>query len=204
VRQVKPGSLRLFFFRHGETEWSLSGQHTGRTDLPLTVRGEDEARELLPWVRPIKFDRVLSGPRQRARRTCELVGLGAEPEIEPDLAEWDYGDYEGLRSADICKGRPGWNIFLDGCPGGETPTQISDRADRLIRRLRVMEGNIALFSHGEFGRALGGRWIEAPVILGQNLALGTASLSVLGYQVGHPKTPAIELWNAVPAVLSGP
>lgn len=140
--------LRLYLIRHGETEWSLSGRHTGRTDVPLTARGEDEARALAPRLREIPFAHVLSSPLQRARRTCELTMLGAAAEIEPDLAEWDYGDYEGQRSMDIRKQRPGWNVFRDGCPHGEMPAQVSERADRLIAHLRALDGNVALFSHG--------------------------------------------------------
>jgi probable phosphoglycerate mutase len=177
--------LRLYFIRHGGTAWSLTGQHTGRTDIPLTAHGEDQALELRPWLRAIQFTRVLTSPRQRARRTCELVGLGAAAEIEPDLSEWDYGDYEGRRSEDICKGRPGWNIFRDGCPRGESAAQISERADRLIARLRTLEGNLALFSHGELG----------------HFALGTASLSILRHEPPHPETPVIALWNAAPRSL---
>ncbi len=134
--------LQLYFIRHGETEWSLSGQHTGRTDIPLTARGEDEARELGPCLRAFKFARVLTSPRQRARRTCELAGLGPAVEIEPDLAEWDYGDYEGQRTVDIHKRRPDWNVFRDGCPRGEMPVQVSDRADRLIAHLLALDGNV--------------------------------------------------------------
>lgn len=193
--------LRLYFIRHGATAWSLTGQHTGRTDVPLTPEGETEARDLRPWLRGIPFARVLTSPRQRARRTCELVGLSAVAEIEPDLSEWDYGDCEGQRSEDICKARPGWNIFRDGCPGGESPAQICERADRLIARLRTLEGNIALFSHGEFGRVVSARWIGAPVLEGQNFALGTASLGILGYEPRHPETPVIALWNAAPRFL---
>ena len=115
--------LRLYLIRHGETEWSRSGQHTGRTDLPLTAHGEDEARQLAARLRHIQFARVFTSPRRRARRTCELVGLGAAAETEPDLAEWDYGDYEGQLTANVCKERPNWNLFRDGCPGGETPAQ---------------------------------------------------------------------------------
>ena len=131
--------LRLYLIRHGETEWSLSGQHTGRTDISLTVRGEDEAKELALRLQAIPFAHVLTSPRQRARRTCELVGLGPAAEIDPDLAEWDYGDYEGVRSVDIRKTRADWNLFRDGCPNGETPAQVSARADRLIARLRGLE-----------------------------------------------------------------
>jgi broad specificity phosphatase PhoE len=190
--------LRLYLVRHGETEWSLSGQHTGRTEIPLTARGEDGARALKKCFQDIPFALVLASPRRRAQRTCELAGLGTAAAIEPDLAEWDYGDYEGQRSAEIHTGRPDWNIFRDGCPGGETPEQVSDRADRLMARLRASTGNIALFSHGHFGRAFGARWIGLPVVEGQHFALGTASLSILGYEPHHPETSVIELWNAAP------
>ena len=201
--EVSTGTVRLFLVRHGETEWSLSGRHTGRTDLALTPRGEDEARALRPWVGRIRFAKVLRSPRRRARQTCELTGSGEQAEVEPDLSEWDYGDYEGLRSEDIHKTRPGWNIFRDGCPGGETPGAIGARADRLIGRLRALDGNIALFSHGHFARVLAVRWIGAPLALARNLALGTASLGILGFEARHAETPVIALWNASPAMLSG-
>ena len=187
---------RIYLIRHGETEGSLSGQHTGRTDIPLTARGEDGVRELGQRLRNIQFARVLTIPRQRARRTCELAGLGPAAEIEPDLAEWDYGDYEGQRSVDILKGRPEWNLFQDGCPRGETPAQISDRADRFIARLRVLDGNVALFSHGHFGRVLAARWIGLPVSEAQRFLLDTASLNILGYEHNHVESPVIALWNA--------
>jgi len=194
--------LRLCLIRHGETEWSLSGQHTGRTDIPLTAHGEDEARELQPCLRQIRFARVLTSLRLRARRTCELAGLGPVAEIEPDLSEWDYGDYEGRRSEDIRTGRPGWNIFRDGCPRGEAPAEISDRADRLIAGLQALQGNVALFSHGQFGAVLATRWIGLPVIDGQHFPLGAASLSILAHNPGHPGVRAIELWNVPPGSLS--
>jgi broad specificity phosphatase PhoE len=194
--------LQLYFIRHGGTEWSLSGQHTGRTDIPLTGRGEDEARRLHPYIQEIKFARVLTSPRQRARRTCELAGLAPVAEIEPDLVEWDYGDYEGRRSEDIRTGRPGWNVFRDGCPRGEAPAEISDRADRLIAGLQALQGNVALFSHGQFGAVLAARWIGLPVIDGQHFLLGAASLSILAHDPGHPEVRAIELWNAAPGRLS--
>ncbi len=196
--------VQLYFVRHGETQWSLSGQHTGRTDIPLTERGEDEARELEPLLRALTFTRVLTSPRQRARRTCELAGLGPRAEIEPDLSEWDYGEYEGRRSVDIRKERPDWNVFRDGCPGGESPAQVSDRADRLIARLLALEGNVALFSHGEFGRVLAARWIGLPGIEGQHFALDAASLSILGHEPRHPAVRVIALWNATPAVTTPP
>ena len=188
----------IYLFRHGQTEWSLSGQHTGKTEIPLTAQGEDEARALLPWVQQIEFSHVLTSPRQRARRTCELVGLGSEAEIEPDLAEWDYGDYEGKRSLEICGERPDWNIFRDGCPNGEMPGQVSGRADRLIAHLIVMKGNVALFSHGHFGSALAVRWIGLAVDQGQHLQLNTASLSILSYNPSHLEVRVISLWNATP------
>jgi len=190
--------LSLFLFRHGQTAWSLSGQHTGRTDIPLTAHGEDEARALIPWVSAIEFGRVLTSPRQRARRTCELVGLGAHAQVEPDLAEWDYGAYEGKLSADIRKERPDWNIFRDGCPGGELPEQVSDRADRLIAHLSTMSGNIALFSHGHFLPSLAARWSGLPIEQGQHLLLSTASMSQLSSNPSHTEIRVIALWNAVP------
>jgi broad specificity phosphatase PhoE len=190
--------LSLYFVRHGQTEWSLSGQHTGRTDIPLTAHGEAEARALIPWLKQVQFGLVLTSPPQRARRTCELVGLGQEAEIEPDLAEWDYGDYEGKLSSEIREERPGWNIFRDGSPHGEMPADVSDRADRLIARLRTMNGNVALFSHGQFGLALAARWIGLPVAKGQHFVLDTASLSILGHNPAHPEVRVIALWNATP------
>lgn len=192
---------QIFLVRHGETAWSISGQHTSRTDIPLTARGEDGARELAQHLRNIPFARVFTSPRQRARRTCELAGFGAAAEIEPDLAEWDYGDYEGLHSTEILAGRPDWNLFRDGCPGGETPAQVCNRADRLLVRLRTLPGNIAIFSHGHFGRVLGARWIGLSVGQAQHFLLSTASLSVLGHE--HDQ-PAIVLWNAVSREMSDP
>jgi probable phosphoglycerate mutase len=189
-------SQRLYLIRHGETEWSLSGRHTGRTDLPLTEQGEQNARQLGERLRAVRFTRVFTSPRQRARRTCELAGFGSVAAIELDLAEWDYGDYEGRRSADILQARPEWNIFRDGCPNGETPAQVSDRADRLIAHLRTLDGNVALFTHGHFGRVLGVRWIGMQVIEAQHFLLSTASLSVLGYEHDRADQPVIVLWNA--------
>jgi broad specificity phosphatase PhoE len=198
-------TLRCFLIRHGETQWSLSGQHTGRTDLPLTAHGEDEARKLVPWLSPVRFSRVITSPLQRARRTCELAGLGATAAVDADLAEWNYGDYEGRLSRDIRKDRPGWNVFRDGCPNGEAPGQVSDRADRLLARLCTLDGNVALFSHGQFSRALAARWIGLSVVESQHFLLRTASLSILGFDSAHPEVRVIELWNAVPgSLMSGP
>ncbi|MDP1581377.1 MAG: histidine phosphatase family protein [Candidatus Didemnitutus sp.] len=187
---------RLYLVRHGETAWSLSGQHTGRTDIPLTACGEEAARGLGQRLRNIPFAHVLTSPRQRARRTYELAGLEPEAVVEPDLREWDYGDYEGRRPGEIRAGRADWNLFRDGCPRGETPAQVSDRADRLLGRLRLLEGNVALFSHGHFGRVLAARWIGLPVRDAQRFLLGTATLSILGYEHDRADQPAIVLWNA--------
>jgi broad specificity phosphatase PhoE len=190
-------SMSLYLIRHGETAWSLAGQHTSRTDIPLTPRGEQDVRTLAERLRPVKFSRVFTSPRQRARRTCELVGLDAVAEIEPDLAEWDYGDYEGERSVDIRKRRPDWNLFRDGCPHGESPVGVSDRADRLIAQLGTLQGNVAIFSHGHFGRVLAARWIGLPVREAQHFLLSTASVSILGYEQNSTKESAVVLWNAV-------
>jgi len=151
---------------------------------------------------PIQFARVFSSPRERARRTGELAGLGPLIEFEPDLAEWDYGDYEGKLSSDIRKDLPGWNVFRDGCPGGEMPAQVSDRADRLIMHLCTMHGNIALFSHGQFGLALAARWVGSAVSNGQHFLLNTASVSILTFNPAHPNLRVIALWNATPALLA--
>jgi broad specificity phosphatase PhoE len=188
----------LYLIRHGETAWSISGQHTGRTDIPLTAQGERDARALAKGLRAVRFSRVFTSPRQRARRTCELVGLDAATDIDPDLAEWDYGEYEGERSADIRKRRPDWNLFREGCPHGESPADVSDRADRLITQLRALQGNIAVFSHGHFGRVLAARWIGLPVIQAQHFLLSTASVSILAYEQRSSEEPAIVLWNAIP------
>ena len=187
--------LRLFLIRHGETEWSLSGQHTGRTDLALTSRGEDQARSLEPILRAIPFDSVLTSPARRAQGTCALAGLGGSAEIEPDLAEWDYGDYEGRTSPDIRKDQPGWNVFRDGCPGGESVTAVTLRADRLVTRAAALHGNVALFSSGQFGCSLAARWIGLPVLQARHLMLGTASISILTCNPHHPDLRAIALWN---------
>jgi probable phosphoglycerate mutase len=189
-------ALHLYLIRHGETTWSLTHQHTGRTDIPLTENGEEEASQLGKRLSGTKFTHVFSSPSRRAQLTCELAGAAMAPKIEADLAEWDYGDYEGSCTVDIRKERPNWNIFRDGCPGGETPGQISERADRLIARLCTLDGKVALFSHGQFGCVLAARWIGLPVIEGPHFVLGTASLSILGFDPDHPKVPVVALWNA--------
>ena len=188
--------LQIYFIRHGETEWSLSGQHTGRTDLPLTAHGEEMARQLATTLKGIVFSLVLTSPRLRARATCELAGLGGSAQTEPNLAEWDYGDYEGLRTAEIRQLHPGWDVWEDGCPGGESPSDASRRADQLIARLRDLTGKVALFSHGQFGRALAARWVGLPVTEGQHFAIDPASIGIFGFETDHPKRRVISLWNA--------
>lgn len=197
MKANKSGTQRLYLIRHGETGWSRSGQHTGRTDIPLTPSGEDEARELGKHLRDISFAQVLTSPLKRAVQTCSLAGLDKNPEIEPDLAEWDYGDYEGQRSVDILEVRPDWNVYRDGCPRGEMPAQVSARADRLISRLLKLDGNIALFAHGQFGSVLAARWIGLAVAEAEHFMLGTASLSILAFDPHHAGVPVIALWNAL-------
>jgi probable phosphoglycerate mutase len=194
-------TLKLYLIRHGETAWSLTGQHTSRTDIALTQHGEQQSRELEPWLRRIAFVRVLTSAALRAKQTCELAAAGCEAEIEPELSEWDYGDYEDKRTSDIRQERPHWNIWRDGCPHGETPANVCDRADRLLARLRILRGNIALFSHGQFGSALGARWVEIPLSAGQHFVLRPASLCVLTNEPAHPRVPVIALWNATPGFL---
>ena len=179
--------------RHGETEWTLSGQHTGRTDIPLTERGRDDARLLAPLLSTADFALVLSSPLGRARETCELAGLGDRMQLEPDLVEWNYGDYEGLTSKQIKRTAPNWMVFTDGCPGGETPEQVGARADRVIARIRPVAGRVALFAHGHLLRVLAARWIGCPPSAGQHFLLDTSTVGVLGYYQG---VPAVKRWNA--------
>jgi probable phosphoglycerate mutase len=188
--------LQIYFMRHGETAWSASGQHTGLTDVPLTPHGEAMARALAPVLEGVAFSHVLASPRLRARATCELAGLGAGARIEPKLAEWDYGDYEGLRTAEIHALHPGWDIWEDGCPGGEMPADASSRADQLIGDLCALRGRVALFSHGQFGRVLAVRWIGLAATQGQHFAIDPASISILGFETDHAERRIISLWNA--------
>ena len=181
--------------RHGETAWSLAGRHTGLTDLPLTERGERNARRLGGRLAGLTFAGVFTSPLVRASRTCELAGFGGVAVVDPDLVEWDYGEYEGITSAEIRKKRPDWDLFRDGCPGGETPQQVDTRADRIIVRIRAAGGDVLVFSSGHFLRVLAARWIggDAPA-LGRKFMLTTASLSAVGYE--HDLTnPVIRLWN---------
>ena len=184
--------MDVFAIRHGETAWSLSGQHTSTTDIPLTDNGRRLAERLAPVLAKQPFALVLVSPRQRARETCELAGLGAHAVIDPDLAEWDYGEYEGLTSRQIRERAPGWLLFRDGCPGGETPEEVGTRADRVIAHARAVDGNVALFAHGHILRVIAARWIALPASAGQNFLLDTGTLSVLGH---YQEIPAIKIWN---------
>jgi broad specificity phosphatase PhoE len=185
--------MNLFAIRHGETAWSLSGQHTGTTDIPLTDNGRRLADHLRPVLAKEAFALVLVSPMQRARETCERTGLGKQAVIEPDLMEWNYGKYEGLTSQQVRAAAPGWLIFRDGCPSGERPEQVSQRVDRVIARARAAQGDVALFAHGHLLRVLAARWLGLPVLAGQHFLLDTGSLSVLGQ---YKEAPAVRIWNA--------
>jgi broad specificity phosphatase PhoE len=182
-----------YLARHGETAWSLTGQHTGLTDLPLTEGGEQNARKLADALAGQTFARVFSSPLRRARHTCELAGFASRAEVVPNLVEWDYGDYEGVRSIDIRSKRPDWELFRDGCPGGESPQQVAKRADAVVDMVRSVSGNVLIFSSGHFLRMLGARWTGIDTFAARTLMLSTASLSILGYE--NPRRPAIQLWN---------
>ena len=191
----------VYLARHGETAWSLTGQHTGLTDLPLTVRGESNALRLRERLRGLTFAKVWASPLQRAMRTCELAGFGVKADVDLDLVEWDYGEYEGRLTADILKERPDWQLFRDGCPGGESPQQVALRADRVVRRVRGVAGNVLVFSSGHFLRMLAARWTGVEPINGKFLTLGTSSLSAIGYE-NSIQHPAIRLWNDTLHVLT--
>jgi len=184
----------IYLARHGETAWSLSGQHTGRTDLPLTEGGERNARALGVRLRGLVFAKVFTSPLQRAAHTCDLAGFGNAAERDPDLMEWDYGEYEGRRTAEIHVERPDWQLFRDGCPGGESPAGIGARADRVVRQVRAVAGDVLLFSSGHFLRVLAARWLGLESAGGRYLLLGTAALCILGYE-HNLSEPAIRLWN---------
>jgi broad specificity phosphatase PhoE len=185
----------VYLARHGETAWTVTGQHTGRTNLPLTPNGERNARRLGLRLQGMSFVKVFTSPLQRATRTCELAGFGAVAEVDEDLVEWDYGRYEGMRSAEILADRPDWRLFRDGCPDGESPEQVGLRADRIVERVRAAGGDVLVFSSGHFIRVLAARWLElAPGSAGKYLLLSTSSLSALGYE--HKLSqPVIRLWN---------
>jgi len=184
----------IYLARHGETAWSVTGQHTGLTDLPLTERGERNALRLGQRLAGSVFAKVLKSPLQRAVRTCELAGFGAVAEVDPDLVEWNYGDYEGLRTAEIHAVRPGWQLFRDGCPNGESPQEVGARADRVVSRVRAFKGDLLIFSSGHFLRVFAARWLGLEPFAGKFFMLDTASLSALSYE--HDlSSPAIRFWN---------
>jgi broad specificity phosphatase PhoE len=184
----------IYLARHGETEWSKSGKHTGRTDIALTASGEEDARKLGARLAGTTFTRVFSSPLSRARRTAELAGF--TPEIEPDLIEWNYGENEGRTSAEIRHSKPGWLLFRDGAPGGESPDDVAARADRLAAKLKALTGNVLCFAHGHILRVIAARWIGQPVLLATSLLLDTGSLSVLSFNHGKIDEPAIKVWNS--------
>jgi probable phosphoglycerate mutase len=184
--------VNVFVIRHGETAWSLSGQHTGTTDIPLTDNGRRLAQRLRPVLAKETFTLVLVSPLQRARQTSELAGLGDKAVIEPNLVEWNYGKYEGLTPEEINETAPSWLIFRDGCPDGETPEQVGARVDRVIERAREAKGEVALFAHGHVLRVLAARWLGLPAGGGQHFLLDTGTLSVLSY---YHEVPAIRIWN---------
>jgi broad specificity phosphatase PhoE len=185
---------QVYLVRHGETAWSISGQHTGHTDIPLTGQGERDAQALSAQLKDVRFAKVFTSPLQRARRTAELAGFGDSAQPDPDLMEWDYGGYEGRRTADIRAERPGWRLLKDGCPGGETLAELSARADRVMGRICALESDVLVFAHRDILRILTARWLGLPVVEARHFYLTTASLSILGYDhdLGEP---VIRLWN---------
>jgi probable phosphoglycerate mutase len=185
---------RVYLARHGETEWSLAGKHTGRSDPPLTEHGRQRAKLLAPRLAQIEVAHVLTSPSTRARQTCELAGFASRAIIDPDLQEWDYGQYEGKRREEIQRQRPGWRVFRDGCPGGESVADISARADRVVAHLREFKADVLIFSSGHFLRVLASRWIGLAASVGECLLLKTATLSILSYD-HDVSEPAILLWN---------
>jgi len=185
---------QVYLVRHGETEWSLNGRHTGVTDIPLTENGRKVAKLLEPVLARENFALVLTSPLERARKTCELAGLGGRAEIDNDLMEWNYGEYEGLTPRQIHAQRSDWMLFTDGCPGGESPEQIGARVDRVIARVRVVEGHVALFAHGHIFRVFAARWLGFPATAGSHFLLDTATLNILSYYRG---VPAVKRWNAM-------
>lgn len=184
----------IYLGRHGETAWTVTGQHTGRTDLPLTERGRQNAQRLGERLKGLNFPKVFTSPLQRAACTCSLAGFGDVAEIDPDLVEWDYGEYEGLTSAEIYARRPEWQLFRDGCPGGESPQEVGARADRVVSRMRAVHGDVLLFSSGHFLRVLAARWLGLEPAGGRYFLLSTASLSALGYE-RNLSQPVIRSWN---------
>ena len=188
---------KVYLVRHGETAWSISGQHTGRTDIPLTEQGERDAQALRSRLKGMRFAKVLTSPLQRARRTAELAGFGESAQADPDLMEWDYGAYEGRRTTDIRAERPGWRLFEDGCPGGETLAEVSARADRVMGRIRALEQrDVLVFAHAHILRILIAHWVALPALEARRFYLAAASVSILGYDHDLDE-PVIHLLNDV-------
>ena len=188
-------SQQVYLIRHGETEWSVSRQHTGRTDIPLTAEGRRQAQRLAPLLAGVDFGLVLTSPLRRAVETCELAGLGERALVDDGLCEWDYGSFEGLTPDEIRAGSSDWLVFRDGCPGGESPEQVSARIDSIIARVREVPGDVALFAHGHLSRMFVARWLGLPALAGQHFLLDNATVSVLGYYYG---VPAVQRWNVAP------
>ena len=188
---------RLFLARHGDTAWTDSRQHTGRTDLPLNERGEERARQIGERLQRFSFLRVFTSPLQRASKTCELAGFGAVAQVDPDLLEWDYGRFEGKLTRDIVKERPGWELFRDGCPDGESPEAVAARADRFIARVRGIGGDVLAFSSGHIIRMIAARWLGLPPTGGRFFFCRPASVGVLGFEHNNRDEPVIGLWNYV-------
>jgi broad specificity phosphatase PhoE len=187
------GLEKVLLVRHGQTEWSASGRHTSRTDLPMTADGEEQARGLRARLVDTEIDRILASPRERAQRTAEIAGVGVDVETDPDLVEWDYGEYEGLTTKEIRRTVPGWTVFTGSCPGGETLAQVAERADRVVNRLREMEGVVLVVGHGHQLRVLAARWLGLDPLIGRHFELDVATVSQLGTERA---TPTIEVWNA--------
>jgi broad specificity phosphatase PhoE len=186
-------TTRAILIRHGETEWTLNGRHTGHTDIPLTEAGRAVARQLAPLAAKAKFSLVLTSPLRRARETCELAGLGSQARVDTSLFEWNYGEYEGLTTGEIQDRAPGWMLFRDGCPGGESPGEVAARADAVIARVHDESGDVALFGHGHLFRMLAARWLALPPVSGSHFLLDPSTLSVLSHYHG---IPAVKAWNA--------
>lgn len=188
---------RLFLARHGDTDWTESRQHTGRTDLPLNERGEERARKLGARLQQFSFARVFTSPLRRASKTCELAGFGAVVEIDPDLVEWDYGRFEGKLTRDILLERPGWELFRDGCPEGESPQEVATRADHFISAVRNIAGDVLAFSSGHIIRMIAARWLGLPAGAGRMFFCRPASVGVLGFEHDSREEPIICLWNYI-------
>ena len=186
---------KVHLVRHGDTAWSIAGRHTGRSDIPLTSQGEEAARRLAPRLAALAPAYVWTSPLQRARRTCELAGFDPQAVVDADLAEWDYGTYDGQRSEEIRALRPDWNLFRDGCPEGESPADVARRAERVMARARAVEGDTLLFAHSHILRVLAATWLGLSVDAARYFVLGTTSLSTLGYEHERPDEPVLHLWN---------